>query len=546
MSPPAGKTANKEPGPLQGPMCVAPGSPNAAGSAGGGLLNKLFGMGYLQQSQSLKPGVGGPMSSGPTSHVGSQPSGGAGHVAERYALLTALKAVSDAPPIVVTESSIAIGEFAGWLGSALDLLTRGAVELDIGAEGMSEVTRASFSVAVAQGAHRVATSLKRETERLRSGVLALTNQSSVAKKERGPTPTLPTATEVKGLGASVKGLRQLAAGSGSFDLMDAKKAMAEATALAQDATLAVLQAQAVLQARTTWSENPEGISGEESKKSGRARGEIDELFKDAGFGSGASFDDAKNRIFDWCGIFVVASMFRSAGIDEELRAGYYHTANITDTFKYTQKSNATRAPASIWADGEWHDIKTYHEARGSLRRYIPKTEVAAPIAEGNAADIRPGDIALIDHSGGTTPSHIVMVESYDPVTQTLVTIEGNTKGIKSDANGNAERHDKDDEHFKQGAYGQTGTAIHVRDLTKTTKETQTKYPSATTNPPKDAYKPRSGSTVVAVCRPSFVDFEEHEYATKKVPEALRKVSPTELQTKSRAKDKSSIEMHTPK
>ena len=43
-------------------------------------------------------------------------------------------------------------------------------------------------------------------------------------------------------------------------------------------------------------------------------------------------------------------------------------------------------------------------------------------------------------------------------------------------------------------------------------------------------------------RPSAVDFEEHEYATKVVPEKYAKLSPDEMNQKANAKAKSAVEL----
>ena len=510
-----------------------------------GLLSNLMGKGYADQLLALKPTATAGAKAGPAA---SAQSGAAGDWRKdlskgRYAALDAVKAIPEAPAIALTDTSLAITDLSTWLQGAVATLNQAIQARELTGAPMSEVLEASFDVAIGQAGNRIAVGLAREAERMRTQVVAMTNASSVAAKDGADEPTLPTAAETKALGASVKALRALTGWSESLGTLDATKELLAATATAQDATLAILQAQSVLSARATFRTNMEGVSKADAEKSKRPRAAIDEVFKDAGMGDRASVDSEKNRIFDWCGMFVVASMYRGGGIDEELRSGYLHVNNVKDTFQYKQRSNAKRAPASIWADGAWYGLKEYHESRGSARRWTPKADIAAAVVADTPVDIRPGDVALIDHRGGSSPSHIVMVESYDADTHTLVTIEGNIHGIKADTEGKAERLESDDSFYKAGKYTQTGTGVHVRDLTTTSKATKAAHPKEAVKPPKGAQAARSGATVFGVGRPSFVDFEEHEYATNKVPEALRHVSPTELKTKAHAKDRKKIDMH---
>ena len=297
-------------------------------------------------------------------------------------------------------------------------------------------------------------------------------------------------------------------------------------------------------------------------------------------------------------MFVVSSMFQGAGLAQQLRAGFYHTDNVQDFFKYEQRHNAKRAPKSIWAEGQWWTLEAYHGTRGSSRMWTPRATIKAALEGGGAGDIRPGDTCLIDHGGGDSPSHIVMVESYDPATKQLVTIEGNTFGIHADKDGKAER--VDDDNLKKSSQGSgTAAGLHVRDmrtlapgpgeyvvtdgeanvreddnLAKVKKEdkknvvipkgeavtvTEIKTEGGkkfalvenwgwtlfanlglSAKPPKGGYKAKSGTTVWGVGRPSMVDFEDgHSYAVDDVPESLKTKSPDELRelAKYKGKDK---------
>jgi len=219
-----------------------------------------------------------------------------------------------------------------------------------------------------------------------------------------------------------------------------------------------------------------------------------------------------------------------------------HTSNVLDYFQYTQAANAGRAPKSIWADGAWHDLKTYHGARGSLRRWTTRAAVTAAMEGDGALDIRPGDVVLIDHSGkAKSPQHITMVESYDPATRILRTIEGNTGGIQAaDKKVSA----KDGTTAWAEHHGADGSGVHERDLTNMSKKSReaqsTQYETnraAAAARPSGAHRGAAGSTVFGVGRPSVVDFEEHSYAKLAVPDDMRTKSPEEMMALAKKKSK---------
>ena len=178
---------------------------------------------------------------------------------------------------------------------------------------------------------------------------------------------------------------------------------------------------------------------------------MDDVFADSGFSNrqsikkiktwvtqpdGTKKEVEKEVVDDWCGMFAAANMFRGAALDKDLRKAFAHTDNVNDFFQYTAKVNASRAPLSVFADGQWWSVKEYHAARGAPRKWV--------VGPSAAADIRPGDIALIRHAGVKAgdgiANHIVMVESYDPATGKLVSIEGNvTEGVRPDGDGAAQR-----------------------------------------------------------------------------------------------------------
>ena len=302
----------------------------------------------------------------------------------------------------------------------------------------------------------------------------------------------------------------------------------DAAAACQDAALSMLQARSVASARSTWRAGDAvetTVAG--AKDPRRARSAVDDIFADSGFATRQTVEKLKDKdgkeyeaINDWCGMFVAAGMFRGAGLDKDMRKAFAHTDNVYDFFNYTARVNDERTPLSIWADGRWWLVSEFHEQRGSKRTWM----------EGSGIDlgkIRPGDVALIRHSG-TKPdksiaNHIVMVESYDADSGRLVTIEGNVHwGIRPDAQGAATRTAAGE--LADAAGARSSSVAHVRDMND--KKTLTPGRAANTE-----YDERGAKTVFGIGRPSLVDFEDHEYAKQAVPTALRTTSPEEMRRK---------------
>jgi hypothetical protein len=341
-----------------------------------------------------------------------------------------------------------------------------------------------------------------------------------------------------------------------------------------------------------------------------ARNEVDEVFKDVEtFGSRVSTyvpdgkTEADRQVFDWCGMFVAASMFKAGGLAVQVRSGFHHVDNVDDFFHYVHNRFPERIPKTIWAEGRWWGLRDYHAARSGLRKWTPRADVAAALAGGGNPDIRPGDVCLIAHDGGNTPKHIVMVESYDAATKQLITIEGNTFGIHADASGKAERLAAGNlKDSKQGSG--TATGVHVRELRtlapgpgayvvntadaavrqdenlakpKLEAGKKVNIPEGTAvqvtelkthagaqyanvegfgwtrfsnlgvsaKAPAGGYAARTGATVFGVGRPSLIDFEDgHEYATTAVPAELATTSPDEMRelAKYKGKDKAQAKL----
>jgi hypothetical protein len=355
---------------------------------------------------------------------------------------------------------------------------------------------------------------------LRDNVVGAINRSTVVDKDHDPEPILANlarATEWRELSTALAGLAPIVDRDGA--------GLHAAALVCQDAALALLQARTVLEARRTWRS---GAAVEASDAqivaggAGRARNEVDDIFADSGFGPMQTMrggDEPGSH--DWCGMFVSAGMFRASALDKDMRMAFAHTNNVHDFFNYGG-GNPDRVPPSIWADGQWWSVREYHASRGLPRTWIPQDQV-------RDGDIRPGDVALIRHSG-TAPgakvgiaNHIVMVESFDPQSGRLVTIEGNVhNGIRAGADGEAKRNAGGE--LISDAAATDSSVVHIRDL----EDTDTKTPKQKKD---DVYEARGGQTVFGIGRPSLIDFEDHDYGVKPVPEAYKYLSPGEIRAK---------------
>jgi hypothetical protein len=344
-------------------------------------------------------------------------------------------------------------------------------------------------------------------------VMSGVNASSVAAASAAPEPNLMPLVQVAEWRDRATRLHALSTTFTTMDVRDAADA-------SQDAALAMLQARAVLSARNTWRAGDaieSTVAGATDPR--RARNAVDEIFADSGFSNRQQLKanpDGTTVIDDWCGMFVAAGMFRGAGIDKDVRKAFAHTDNLYDFFRYTAKVNDERTPLSIWADGRWWLVREYHAQRGSMRTWVEGGQI-------DLEQIHPGDVVLIRHSGtkpaGAVANHIAMVESFDPATGRLVTIEGNVgTGIRPDAHGDAER--LADGSLANAAAVRESSVVHIRDMHDQT----TRTPGGGAG----SYQQRGAKTVWGVGRPSIVDFEDHEYAKQPVPRNLETTSPEEM------------------
>jgi len=198
---------------------------------------------------------------------------------------------------------------------------------------------------------------------------------------------------------------------------------------------------------------------------------------------------------EWCGMFSGDHLIK-ASLDEDLRHGFLSTYSLEDFFTYRYDQFPERVRKWIWDDDGWQELRVHHNARGALRRWLPRSEMSA----GGALDIRPGDVVLIDPDRKGAADHIVMAASYDPATNTLVTIGGNDSGFvlmgpKDKEPGADPKLDTAEAatglELKPGGGGRVAVGVH--------------------QVTPDGKKP---AIVYGVGRPSLVDLEERTYAFK--------------------------------
>ncbi|MBE2319240.1 hypothetical protein DVA67_024905 [Solirubrobacter sp. CPCC 204708] len=239
--------------------------------------------------------------------------------------------------------------------------------------------------------------------------------------------------------------------------------------------------------------------------------------KDAETVARAEFNPYSKR--DWCGMFAAEKFLRS-NLDEDLKMDYLHVDNVVDYFTYRYGwGEDARIKKWIHAEDAWHELRDYHEARGSVRQWLTADE----IQRGGELDVRAGDIAVIDHGVPGDANHIVMVHSYDPQSRRLNTIAGNDGGFEVENPEQPHKGPRDDDH--QALEAAAGTPLseawsghrvgmHTHDLGAQPTESRMR---------ELRRRGRRPVRVFAVGRPSIVDFEDHRYdsTSRKFPPATR-------------------------
>jgi hypothetical protein len=195
---------------------------------------------------------------------------------------------------------------------------------------------------------------------------------------------------------------------------------------------------------------------------------------------------------DWCGFFAGRELME-ANFDRDLRSALFHVSNVEAFFRYQW---GERNPHWIWTAATWQDVHAYHALRGSERTWLSFTGLAA-----GGADIRPGDVLMVDTDGNGTANHIVLVQSFNPLTRRVVTIGGNDSGLVLDTREHPPPPANDSEARREAA---TGRALRPA----------SGLPAGHVGVgEQDLAERRAGhAQVYGIGRPSLVDFEDHIYS----------------------------------
>jgi hypothetical protein len=108
----------------------------------------------------------------------------------------------------------------------------------------------------------------------------------------------------------------------------------------------------------------------------------------------------------------------------------------------------------------------------------------------------------------------------------LTTVEGNvTTGVKAGADGKAERTASGDLKFSQVDASHSTSMVEQRNLND---ETALDTTTSMVKGPNAEYQTSGRRTVWLVGRPSLIDFEQHDYAKKPVPDQWKHRSPEQM------------------
>jgi hypothetical protein len=212
----------------------------------------------------------------------------------------------------------------------------------------------------------------------------------------------------------------------------------------------------------------------------------------------------------WCGGFA-ATNYIPLQLSAQLRGIFWSTEKLLDFFTYKHGYDPYQW---INVGDDNLEVQTYHQQRGSLRKWLTGNTING----GGELDIRPGDIILQDNREGLGADHIQMVQSWDPTTQTLFTIDGNGGGYQVD-NRSAKQREKDkpksDEEkrknienvtgYKLGSRGSGVVGVGSYNLSQEPTEDEVTKARA---------KGKKMVRIVGIGRPSLVDFESQRYLTK--------------------------------
>lgn len=201
------------------------------------------------------------------------------------------------------------------------------------------------------------------------------------------------------------------------------------TNLTADSQLQALQQLAVESAVREWQSGVQeeyGVLEDGSRGFTDSSPRIDQYATNAGMRTGG----------DWCGYFTAFNYNEAGGFDDSNYLASYQKALFFFNYRqYTDASDATNA--------EYDQLQAQHQSEGSTRQFFvvegsdpdyftnrvnrfPNYNLEDNTFDYQSLPIRPGDTALWQRG------HVGMVESYDPSSGTLTTIEGNATGTGND------------------------------------------------------------------------------------------------------------------
>jgi hypothetical protein len=210
---------------------------------------------------------------------------------------------------------------------------------------------------------------------------------------------------------------------------------------------------------------------------------------------------------EWCGAFT-ARCYQPLGLATPWRYQYQGTFGLRAYAQYQKAvdTNPANKPTHVVVGGRETPIQQHHQAQSALRRFQTGSALQSALTAGSA-DIRSGDI-LIVRGASATSEHIQMVLYWDAPNRLLYTIDGNGGSFEWDQRSVREHLTVRDTNPAQarnrvrvegftgvplwisGSGGHVG--IGVRDMNVASEV----------------------SNVIAVLRPSLLDFEPLTYVTK--------------------------------
>jgi hypothetical protein len=216
------------------------------------------------------------------------------------------------PILRTSEGSLDLAPYARSLAQSSEVLQRGVKALAALPAGSLDHARLTGAVSVAT--QYILSSVGRVGPLVRDEAVRLVNDASLMKAGV-KQPNLPSQADATTYQAALRLLQRLA---GDTALGPAAAELAAAATAAQDGALAVCQGLSVLSARATWKKGVEEPDGKDVKSTKGQ--EINEIFKDSGWSEKGALTKAQSKdgteldkLSDWCGMFVGASMFRGGG-----------------------------------------------------------------------------------------------------------------------------------------------------------------------------------------------------------------------------------------